>query len=59
MVISGRLINGIICQAGDSKNINLSGMTAIKRLSGSENCEKKRGKEGEQKGGRVETELAI
>lgn len=33
-VISSRLINGIICQVGDSNNINLSGMTAIKRLLG-------------------------
>lgn len=41
-VISSRLINGIICQAGDSKNINLSRVTAIKRLSGNENREKKR-----------------
>lgn len=48
MVISSQLINEIICQAGDSKNINLSGMTAIKRLSRNENREKKQGKRGRE-----------
>lgn len=61
-VISSRLINGIICQAGESKNINLSRVTAIKRLWGTKAAGRSRGWLDGVRGGErrlVETELAI
>lgn len=69
-VISSRLINETICQAADSKNINLSRAAgagrwrrreAIKRLLETKAVRRSRrgGEMGGADGGRVETELAI